>query len=82
MFLLNTNNFGRGMQVSQNGFCGQNHKNTNPQTKKNKTVRNQITTKRYPNYPNKKRIKKEKINKRHKNNKEKLATQNMCSTHR
>ena len=38
----------------ENRPSSQNYKNTNPQNKKNKTIRNQITTKKKPELPQQK----------------------------
>jgi hypothetical protein len=44
----------REITWTKNRFSGQNHKNTNSESMKNKTVRNQITTKKIPNKKRKK----------------------------
>jgi hypothetical protein len=44
----------RKIAKTENRFSGQNYKNTNSQTKKNKTIRNQITAKNIPQTTQKK----------------------------
>jgi len=56
----------RKITQTENRLSGQNHKNANSQTKKDKDIRNQITARNVPQAPSPIKIKERKINKQKK----------------